>query len=184
MKKKDTKGKKKKFSAERLLKNDNAAVLKYVDSIKSINEKKGALTELVNYLSNCLLDRDAGSKGPKLIEQLKDKLAELDKNEKFTRAKNNEDKVWWKGSEPQIIYLFELLFNANLIDKSQYSSKYALIEANFKNQYGNPFKNSQLARAVQNMNNSKSEGKPKKKDAEEIESVIREMRDLLKNQSN
>lgn len=184
MKKKDTKGEKKKFSAERLLKNDNASVLKYVDGIKSINEKKDALTELVNYLDNCLLDRDAGTKGTKLIVQLKDKLAELDKNEKLTKIKSNEDKVWWKGSEPQIIYLFELLFNANLIDKSQYDSKYALIEANFKNRYGNSFDNNQLARATQNMNHSKSEGKPKKKDADEIESVIREMRDLLKNQSN
>ena len=153
-------------------------------ALKVLNEKKNTLTELVNYLSNCLLDRDVGSKGPKLIEQLKDKLAELDKNEKFTKTKSNEDKVWWKGTEPQIIHLFELLFNANLIDKSQYNSKYALIEANFKNQYGNSFDNNQLARATQNMNNSKNEGKPKKKDADEIESVLRDIRDLLKNQSN
>lgn len=90
--------------------------------------------------------------------------------------------VWWKGTEPQIIFLFELLFNSDLIDKTQYDNRYAIIESNFKNKFGKSFDNQQLARAALNMSISKNDGKPKKKDAETIEDVIKEIRDFLKNE--
>ena len=103
-------------------------------------------------------------------------------NTGMMNVKNLDNLVWWKGTEPQIIYFFELLFHTQLIDKTQYDNRYAIIEANFKNKFGKPFDNQQLARVVINMNNGKSEGKPKKKDAESIENVMREIRETLKSE--
>lgn len=168
------------FSVEKILKGDNSFVLSFIDEIKNGSEKKNIVKEFIEYLENCLLDRDAGKPGPKLIDQLRERMNNITNVQEGYKAKGVEEKVWWKGSEPQIIYFFELLFNTNLIDKSQYDSRYALIEANFKNKLGKPFDNTQLAKATQNMNNSKSKGKPRKKDADEIENVLREIREILK----
>lgn len=172
------------INAEQLLEKDNRTVLEFVDGMKNKNEKEKVLKGLISHLENCLLDRDAGKSSPKLIEQLKIKLNEIIKDGRGYKTKSLEEKVWWKGSEPQLVYFFELLFNVNLIDKSQYDNRFALIENNFKNKYGNAFDNKQLARATQNMINSKNKGKPKKTDADEIEDVLREIREILQGQTN
>jgi len=174
---------KQKFSAEKILKKANDSVLKYVEDIKNNKEKEDVLRELISYLENCLLDRDAGKPGPKLIDKLKIKMNEIPQDGDI-KTKSAGEKVWWKGTEPQIIYFFELLFNVNLIDKIQYDNRFALIENNFKNKFGNALSNDQLARSNQNMLNSKSNGKPKKKDADEIEDVLKEIREILKIQNS
>lgn len=99
-----------------------------------------------------------------------------------TKLTTNDNRIWWKGTEPQIVYLFDLLFNSQLIDRTQFTNRYAIIEKNFKNKFGKPFDNKQLARAALNMSNAKNYGKPKKKDAETIEEVLKEMKEILRNQ--
>ncbi len=89
--------------------------------------------------------------------------------------------IGWKGTESQIIYFFELLFSAGLIDRAQYHNRFSLIENHFKNKNGVQFNNLQLAIANQNILNNKK-GKPKKDDAEAIEQIFREIRDLIKEQ--
>ncbi len=89
--------------------------------------------------------------------------------------------IEWKGTEPQIIYFFELLFRAGLVEPTQYQNRFSLIENHFKNKNGVRFNNLQLAIANQNMQNNKA-GKPKREDAEAIEKIFREIRDLIKEQ--
>ena len=68
--KKDSEG----LAAERILAKNNQDVLNYVDGINNITEKENVIRELIDYLNNCLLDRDAGNPGPKLIDQLKERI--------------------------------------------------------------------------------------------------------------
>lgn len=61
--------------------------------------------------------------------------------------KENDEKIWWKGTENQLIYFIELLFKNNLIDLSQYEKRFALFSTHFKNKDGNSFKNTQLSKS-------------------------------------
>ncbi len=90
--------------------------------------------------------------------------------------------IGWKGTESQIIYFFELLFSAGLIDQTQYHNRFSLIENHFRNKNGDQFNNLQLAIANQNMLNNKA-SKPKRDDAEAIEQIFREIRDMIKEQT-
>ncbi|MHB8579911.1 MAG: hypothetical protein ACYDA4_08620 [Ignavibacteriaceae bacterium] len=93
-----------------------------------------------------------------------------------------QDLIWWKGTEPQMIYFFELLFRAGLIEQTQYQNRFSLIENHFKNKNSVQFNNLQLASANQNMIMNKT-GKPKSMDAEAIELILKETRDMIKGQT-
>ncbi|HCY76485.1 MAG TPA: hypothetical protein DHV28_11240 [Ignavibacteriales bacterium] len=148
MKKNSEKARKNIFSPERLLRKNNKDILTHIDGISNEGERKKLLKELINYLEGSLLDRDAGNPGPKLIEQLKERLGNDGKGLKEYKL---EDLIWWKGTEVQIEYLFSLLIRNDLIDKTQFDERFSLIAKHFKNEKGNRFKNKQLSQAVRNL---------------------------------
>lgn len=61
------------------------------------------------------------------------------------------DKIKWRGTQPQIITLFEILIKENLIG---YIDIYATIRDHFVNKKGEPFDNKNLAQSKQNLLNS------------------------------
>ena len=165
-------------------------VMEYCNEIPSIKEQ-------LSYLSFVLLEKK--NRPPELDENigLKPTFEEFIQNEIDYRKeglslrklctekrrlehKDNE-LIWWKGSEPQMIYFFGLLFSAGLIEQSQYDNRFSLIEKHFKNKKGVQFNNIQLSSANQNMIMNKT-GKPKKNDAEAIELILKETRDMIKGQ--
>jgi len=158
---------KKSLTAEKLLERDNKSVLNYVEDIKNVNEKEKTIKELIDYLDNCLLDRDIGKPGPKLIDQLKELLQ---KNENEVKEYRLEDLIWWKGTEGQLIYLYEQLVKNNFIDDSQDDRKYVLLANHFKNKKGNRFNNKQMGQAAQNLVQNKTQ---KPKDADKLVEIIK-----------
>ncbi len=172
-------------------------VLTHAKKLKSVNESIEYLQKILRLKKNnkTIIDNSLDNPDYDFVAEVKAEIKRLKGNDgisaKRDGEKNTERKkddktidnlVWWKGTEPQIIYFFELLFNAQLIDKTQYENRYAIIEANYKNKFGKRFDNKQLARAALNMSNGKNNGKPKKKDAEAIENVLKEIREILKDQ--
>ena len=170
---------KRNISLEDILNKSNGEIIEFIDGIKNLSERNSLLKELINYLENCLLDRDAGKPGPKLIEQLKEKIK---KDIDSVKEYKLEELIWWKGSDPMLLYLFDLLNSANLIDKSTYDKRYSIIAKHFRNLDGNLYKNQNLSSVKQNMKLNKDE-KPKGENAEKIESVLRDLRNLLKEQT-
>jgi hypothetical protein len=171
MKKKNIKEKNKRketFSAVRVLRKNNQDVLLYVDGIKNISERENVIRELIKYLDSSLLDRDAGNPGPKLIKQLKELM---DKKENNAKEYELKDLIWWKGTETQIEHLFNLLINNDLIDKSQFGERFALISKHFKNAKGNRFKNKQLSQAGRNL------GEKKPPQAAKLKNIVNEIID-------
>lgn len=82
----------------------------------------------------------------KIINDFEDELIEYLKNEETGKISYEEKElIWWKGTEKQIIHLFDLLFHNNLIDRTQINNRYALIRDHFKNKNGKAFNNKQLA---------------------------------------
>ena len=61
------------------------------------------------------------------------------------------DKIYWKGTEPEIVILFELLHNAGLLDEESYDKRYSLIRDHFKNRFNNSFDNKQLGSVYSNI---------------------------------
>lgn len=82
-----------------------------------------------------------------------------------------DDLIWWKGTEGQLVYLYESLVKNNLIDNSQNDRKYLLLSFHFKNKNGKRFNNKQMGQAAQNLILNK-EQKPKK--SEIIENIVTE----------
>lgn len=75
-----------------------------------------------------------------------------------------------------IIYLFDLLISANLIDGTQARQRNAIIAKHYKNIDGKEFDNKQLGKSYSRMKNKK----PNAKDTDTIEQVLREIRQYLK----
>lgn len=119
---------------------------------------KEIIRDLELKLNNGLLTKESKTKQPK---------------------KENDEKIWWKGTEPMLIYFFELLYSSNLVDYSQNKNKYALIAKHFKKSDGTDFTNDQLSVALQNMKKNNN-AKPKEADSERIEAVIKDIRQFLK----
>lgn len=172
-------------------------VLAHSKTFKSAGESLEYLQRILRFKKNnkTIIDNSLDNPNYDFVTEVKAEIKRLKridgknekrKDEKIIPGKKDvktlDNLVWWKGTEPQIIFLFELLFNSDLIDKTQYDNRYAIIESNFKNKFGKSFDNQQLARAALNMSIGKNDGKPKKKDAETIEDVIKEIRDFLKNE--
>lgn len=173
MKKKLTK---KGLPVEKLLERDNKSVLTYIEGIKDDFEKEKTIKEIIEYLDNCLLDRDIGKPGPKLIDKLK---GLVQKKENEIKEYRLEDLIWWKGSEPMLVYLFDLLNASGLIDQTQYDNRFALMAKHFKNKNAKNFDNKQLARVYDRMREEGLFRKPKVSSAQKIESIINEIRDNL-----
>lgn len=135
-------------SIRALLKHDNAFVLNQVDAIENDEERKKKIIEIINYLDDCLLDREIGNKGPKLKDLLNQRLQVVQAS---VKEYSIEDLIWWKGTEGQLIYLYEQLVQSNLIDQTQDDRKYVLLSKHFKNKSGGLFTNKQMSQAAQNL---------------------------------
>jgi len=101
---------------------------------------------------------------------------------KVTLNKNTydtKDLIWWKGSEPMLVYLFDLLNASGLIDQTQFDNRFALMAKHFKNKNAKNFDNKQLARVYDRMREEGLFRKPKVSSAQKIESIINEIRDNL-----
>jgi len=133
---------------ESLLKNNNSLVLKYIDEIVNDGERNTKIIEIIDYLKNCLLDREVGNNGPKLIDQLNERLQSSQAN---VKEYSIEDLIWWKGTEAQLEFLFSKLVNENLVESAQFNLRFALLSKHFKNPEGNRYKNKQLSQAVRNL---------------------------------
>lgn len=147
--------------------------MNYIEEIDNVIEKERTIKELIDYLDNCLLDRDIGKPGPKLIDQLKELVQKKENEIKEYRL---EDLIWWKGSEPMLVYLFDLLNGSGLIDQTQYDNRFALMAKHFKNKNVKNFDNKQLARVYDRMREEGLFRKPKVSSAQKIESIINEIR--------
>ncbi len=113
-----------------------------------------------------------------LDEQIKYREDSLRNNSapKLKEEYELKDLIWWKGSEPMLIFLFDLLSRANLIDDTQFDKRFSLMAKHFKNKNGDRFDNKQLARVFERTRPDGSFKKPQKKDAEKIEDILKEIR--------
>ena len=151
-----------------LLKKKDDEIITFTTEIKNENERKTLLESLIDELKKdaSLLDRERFKPGPRLIEKLQKMLNEL-KSENETNNSNKsidiEDLIWWKGSEGQLIYLFEQLVKNHLIDDTFDERKYVLLSMHFKNKKGKRFTNKQMSQAAQNLVMNKNR-KPQKAD--------------------
>ena len=116
------------------------------------------------------------------IEKRNDILKLLpNKKSRTPQMTETNDLIWWKGSAPTLLYLFELLYEARLIDDRQYEKeRSALLEKHFRNENGNQFENETLNKTFSRMRDDGLLKKPNNKDAERIEEVIIEIRNHLK----
>jgi hypothetical protein len=115
---------------------------------------------------------------PKTQREIDYKKKLLNRNPEPTtnnKPQKEVEKICWQGSEPQIIYLFDLLYEARLLSPSAYDKRFALIAQHFLNKDSKPFKREQLAQAAHKMINNK----PKEKDAEVIEKISKEVKAAL-----
>jgi len=55
------------------------------------------------------------------------------------KASDSENLIWWKGTEPQLIRLFDLLNLNGVIDKTTYTKRDDVIRVHFKDAAGNRF---------------------------------------------
>lgn len=143
------------------------------DKISLINEVKRKRAKKKEYF-----DPEKYDEGITIDDKLDSKLAELEKKprEVVKSSYDLKDKIWWKGSAPMIIYLFDLLLAANLIDDAQSRQRNSLIAKHFKNVDGKEFDNKQLGKSYSRMKDKK----PNARDTETIEQVLREIRQFLK----
>jgi hypothetical protein len=88
-----------------------------------------------------------------------------------TQKPKNLEPIQWEGSEPQLVYLFELLFEQGLISNENRS---ALIAKHFVNSTGKPFNNKQL-NTVKGKYELNKYGKPQ--DAAKIENVVQKLKE-------
>lgn len=151
------------LTVKQMLEKDNKSVLEFVDEIKNVTDRQRLLKELIGTLEITLLDRDAGKTGPKLIDQLKERL---NNSNAVVKEYKLEDLIWWKGTEAQLEYLLVLLVNSKLIDLTQFNERFSLIAKHFKNVDGNRFKNKQVSQAVRNLRGANPP------EAEKLEKIV------------
>ena len=134
------------------------------------------------------IDENVGLK-PSFEEYIQNEIEYREKELVLSKTENGKRKgankehelIWWKGTEPMLMYLFQLLYSANLLDDAQIQAKkHSLITGHFKNRFGEPFNNTQLAKSFSRMDKKEGEKKPRSVDTEKIEDVLRDIRKYLK----
>ena len=122
------------------------------------------------------LDQNTGLKPPltEYLQTLIDaKERELETEKVQARTIKQEDLIWWKGTPGQLIYLFELLVNAQLIDNTFEKRKYKILSLHFKDKNGKSFIDKNLNQSFQNLVYNKTD-KPRR--ANEIENMVSEIK--------
>lgn len=148
-------------------------ILNYCNSLDTNNEKLLFLEYVKKEKLNRedVLDVELFFNGPKFTDKIENEIKfikskmELEKTQKYENEKGygTAELIWWKGTEGQLIYLYEELVKKNLIDGSQDDRKYVLLSKHFKNKKGEQYTNKQLAQAAQNLAANKTL-KPKNAD--------------------
>lgn len=98
----------------------------------------------------------------------------------ISRELDSKEMIWWKGTEPTLIYLIDLLFAANLIDATLYDKRFAIMAKHFIKPNREYYDNRQMARVYEKMREEGIYRKPKNSDAMKIEEIIKDIRKLLK----
>lgn len=115
-----------------------------------------------------------------LEDEIEDGGTERTGKERLNKSTyDTKDLIWWKGSEPMLVYLFDLLNASGLIDQTQFDNRFALMAKHFKNKNAKNFDNKQLARVYDRMREDGLFRKPKVSSAQAIEIIINEIRDKL-----
>ena len=128
---------------------------------KALSEEKNELKKLRQYVENEI----------EIIERLI--TNEKNKNDNDNQIKNEaviNDLIWWKGSEGQLIFLFEQLVKNKLVDDTYNERKYVLLSQHFKNKKGEKFESKQMSQAAQNLAANKNR-KPQKADL--LENIVK-----------
>lgn len=152
---------------------DFEKVKKYCDSLETSKEKLIYLEYVKKEKLNKedSFDLEVYFNGPKFTEKVENeikyikskmKIADLQKSES-QKDESRIELIWWKGTEGQLIYLYEQLVKNNLIDSSQDDRKYVLLSKHFKNKKGEAYINKQMGQAAQNLAANKTL-KPKNPD--------------------
>ncbi len=164
---------------------DKDKILKYCQSLPSVEaridylefvlkERKNDLedkTDPNNEMINTLEDFFQHSEWLKreirywkgILNRRNRKLKEQQSRQESQEQRANQkpvEKIQWQGTEAQLVYLFEKLYEKRLLPKAVNDKQFAFIEKHFINNKGQAFKRKQLAQASQNYQNNK-EGKPK-----------------------
>ncbi len=152
---------------------DFEKIKKHSEGLETNNEKLLYLEYVKKEKLNKedVLDVELFFNGPKFTDKIENEInfikskVELDKTQKFKNGKVDSaaELIWWKGTEGQLIYLYEELVKKNLIDSSQNDRKYVLLSKHFKNKKGEQYTNKQLAQTAQNLVANKNL-KPKNSD--------------------
>ena len=114
----------------------------------SFLDEKSKLEQKLNEMLECCKFQVS------LLDWYMEKLKSQKLEDKETLS--NVDKIYWKGSEPEIIALFDLLNNTGLIDEESYNKRYHLISRHFKNKSNASFKANNLSVAYQKMDYHKA----------------------------
>lgn len=157
---------------------DFEKIKKHTESLETNKEKLLYLEYVKKEKLNKedVLDVELFFNGPKFTDKIENEIKfirskmELDKTQKYENEKGEgaAELIWWKGTEGQLIYLYEELVKKNLIDGSQDDRKYVLLSKHFKNKKGEQYTNKQLAQAAQNLAANKT---LKPKNADIIDSI-------------
>lgn len=163
------------------------------DLLKECNELP-TLTEQIDYLETALeeweinppeLDLNGEIDPPfekRLQIEINRRKRKLEKFKKVPPTKEDrtiDDLIWWKGTEPMLIYLIDLLFAANLIDSTLYEKRFAIMAKHFLKPNRENYDNRQMARVYEKMREEGIYRKPKESDAIKIEEIIREIRKMM-----
>ncbi|MCZ7603094.1 MAG: hypothetical protein M5R37_09500 [Melioribacteraceae bacterium] len=159
---------------------DEKGMFELIENEKRNTDKISLINEIIKRRAKKKehFDPEKYYEGITIDDKLAHKLSELEAkpDEVIKSSYDLKDKIWWKGSEPMIIYLFDLLISANLIDGTQARQRNAIIAKHYKNIDGKEFDNKQLGKSYSRMKNKK----PNAKDTDTIEQVLREIRQYLK----
>lgn len=100
---------------------------------------------------------------------------ELEHSDGKTQAKASSDKlvkpIQWKGSNADLVQLFELLKDHYLVSQDSYENRYALIVSHFIDKEGNPFKQASLKQTRHQI--TKHNDKGESKNAKKLEEIVK-----------
>lgn len=160
---------------------DKEKVMSELEKLKNGSEKISFINEvlLLRKKKKEYYDPDKYSDEPTLDDKLNNLLKLINEenvkgtNEQIITEFDLNDLIWWKGTEGQLIYLFEKLVKNNLIDDTFDERKYVYLSMHFKNKKSKRFTSKQMSQAAQNLVINKDR-KPTK--AEALENIIKEIK--------
>lgn len=103
------------------------------------------------------------------------RIEQYKKNELVSQQKEipKKEKIRWNGTENQLIYLFDLLFENDLLSESEYyDEEYSLITKYFKNKDGRELSESKLRISARKV----AEGTMNKRQVNQIDKIIRDVK--------